>query len=226
MQKVKPYPSCALIFDLDGTLVDSLSGIAKAMNRVLAEHGYPVHHPDAYRLMVGDGVSHLVARALPESQQNKSRIGEFVELYRQSYENIWPFETAPFPQIPDLLNRLAQQEIPFSVLSNKTHDVTCRMVSTLLPQFPFVDVLGQRDGIPIKPDPSAAMTLTLLMRSERSNTFFVGDSAVDMKTAANAGMIAVGVSWGMRPKQELTDDGARFVVDTPLQLLELLTNCE
>ncbi len=221
MRKIKRDHPCAFIFDLDGTLLDSLSGIAESMNRVLKENGMPTHPNDAYRLMVGNGVAQLVERALPESLRHPGTIHEFITLYRRAYDEMWQYETAPFPLIPDLLNRLSQQELPFSVLSNKTHEVTCRMVSTLLHQFPFVDVLGQRDDIPIKPDPSAALTLSLLMGIEPESTFFVGDSAVDMETARNAGMIPIGVSWGMRPRQELILSGAQTVIDEPLELLDL-----
>jgi len=226
MKKAIPFPHCAFIFDLDGTLLDSLSGIANALNAVLLDQNLPAHSQNEYRLMVGDGIRQLVSRALPQTHQNPQSIDKTIEMYQRAYNEIWPCETAPFPEIPDLLNRLSQQEIPFSVLSNKTHDVTCRMVSTLLPQFPFIDVLGQRTGIPIKPDPSAALTLTLLMRSTRSNTFFVGDSPIDMKTALNAGMRSVGVSWGMSPEEELLQHGARFIIRSPMQLLNLLSDFE
>ena len=220
MKSVKPIPACAFIFDLDGTLIDSLSGITKAMNCVLSEHSLPTHAAEDDRCMVGNGLLQLVKRALPGSHRHESLVTEFISFYRTKYEEIWPYETNSFAEIPDLLNRLTQQNNPFSVLSNKSHEVCCRMVSTLLSQFPFVDVLGQRPGIPLKPDPSAALTLTLLMNSEPENTFFVGDSAVDIHTAQNAGMIPIGVSWGMCNREELILNGAKHVIDTPLQLLE------
>ncbi len=219
----EPLPSvCAIIFDLDGTLIDSLSGIAGAMNLALAAQGLPIHPPDAYRFMVGDGVSHLVERALPESERVPERIREFTTAYRNAYEEVWPGLTLPFPGIRELLDRLIGRKVPFSVLSNKTHEVTCRMTRALFPDYPFAEVLGQKDGVPIKPDPQSALNLSRLMGCEPGATFFVGDSAVDMRTAANAGMIPVGVGWGMRPRHELIDNGARAVIDEARELLNYL----
>lgn len=212
----------ACIFDLDGTLLDSLSGIAWSMNRVLTEQGCPIHTMDAYRNMVGNGVAQMVSRALPDSRRNPLTIEEFVSRYRLKYEEFWPRETRPFPLVPELLDRLSRRGIPCSILSNKTHEVTCRMVSALLPRFPFAEVLGQRNGVPIKPEPSAALSLSRVMNCAPGSILFVGDSAVDMETARNAGMIPIGVRWGMRPSQELHDSGAHRVIDTPLELLSLI----
>jgi phosphoglycolate phosphatase len=211
-----------VIFDLDGTLVDSLAGITRAMNQVLAAEGFPPHTPDAYRRMVGDGVSWLVTRALPQDQRHPGQIERYVSAYKQAYETLWRETTLPFPGIPDLLRELTARRIPCAVLSNKSHGVTTRMVSTLFPTFPFADVLGQRPGHPLKPDPAPAIALSLAMGGSPVETWFVGDSAVDMETARRAGMKAAGVSWGMRTPKELKESGAMTVLTSPGELLNLL----
>lgn len=218
----KDMSTFSIIFDLDGTLIDSLAGITTAMNSVLAEAGYPIHQADDYRHMVGDGVSWLITRSLPDGEREPERIHEFVDRYKLSYEKVWPRITRPFPGIPDTLEALQSRGIPLAILSNKSHDVTLRMVSALLPSISFHSVLGQRVGHPIKPDPTCALNLSRSMGSKAEHTCFVGDSGVDMKTAVNAGMVPVGVDWGMRTRKELEAAGARVVVCQASQLLGLL----
>lgn len=206
------------IFDLDGTLLDSLGDIAAAMNRTLAARGFPTHPLDAYRLFIGDGVQKLAERALPASARAES--ASVVEAYQQDYAEHLLENTTPYEGIPALLDALSARGLPMAVLSNKPDAATRKLVAALLGRWQFRAVAGERPGIPRKPDPTAALGLAAAMGVPPADVSFVGDTLVDVKTARAAGMRAVGVLWGFRAS-EVAASGVT-TVRHPAELLPLL----
>jgi GTPase len=211
----------AFLFDLDGTLVDSLADIAAAMNEALVEAGLPSHPPDAYRRFVGDGVDALARRAAPGLEGDDGRRSALVARYQAIYEGRLTVATQPYPGVPELVASLRARGLPLAVLSNKPDAATVKLVAALFAAGSFVAARGQRPGVPRKPDPRAALELAAEIGVAPAEIAFVGDTSVDMRTARAAGMVAVGVSWGFRP-EELRGAGADLVVDDPAALASLL----
>lgn len=209
----------ALVFDLDGTLVDSLADIASAMNAALVEHGLPTHGLPAYRRFVGEGVEVLTAHAVAPHQQWH---GAVLQRYRTLYAQGLPGTTRPFPGIVDLLLALQSRGVGLAVLSNKPDASTRHLVAQLFPQVSWAGVAGQKADVPRKPDPTAALDLARTLGVAPHECGFVGDSAIDMRTAGAAGMRGIGVTWGFRDRAELEQHGAHAIVDTPAQVLALL----
>lgn len=211
-----------VIFDLDGTLIDSLGDIGDAMNAVLRELGHPIHPRDNYRFLVGDGLDILVRRALPPEIVEKANIDEVVGLTRREYSKRWTDTTRPFPGIPELLGELRSQDITLAVLSNKPDFATRAIVDELFADHSFAVVRGARDDVPLKPDPTAFATIISDLGIPARQTVFVGDTAVDMETGVNAGALTVGVTWGFREADELVAHGADHIVHRPLEILEIV----
>lgn len=211
----------AAIFDLDGTLVDSLADIGGAMNRALAHHGLPTHPVDAYRLFVGDGVQKLAERALPRDRQELKE--PVLAEYRRYYAEGLLDRTQPFPGIEGLLDGLTERGVALAVLSNKPDPATRRIVTHFFSRWPLKAVFGERAGVPRKPDPTAALEIARAVGAQPDECLFVGDSAIDMRTANAAGMRAVGVLWGMRGREELEANGAKALVAHPADILPLVS---
>lgn len=212
----------AIIFDLDGTLLDTLQDLSSAANRVLERNGFPTHDTDAYRYMVGDGAVVLMRRALPEDKRNDVTILDCVRAFREEYEQGWKIKTRPYDGVTEMLDALAAHGVKMSVLSNKPDYFTKRCVSEYFPQRTFDLVLGQCDAVPLKPDPSGAVEISRFLNILPSQFIYLGDTAIDMKTAVAAGMFPVGALWGFRSGQELLENGARFLIKKPTELLRLL----
>jgi phosphoglycolate phosphatase len=210
----------AAIFDLDGTLVDSLADIATAMNHSLAHHGLPTHPIPDYRHYVGEGVMQLVRKAVPADRDGLH--DSVLAVYRAYYAEHLFDQTYVFPGIPGVLSALAAEGVRLAVLSNKSDAFTRRLVEGLLPEVPFVAVYGERPGVPRKPDPTAALGLAGELGVAPGDCAFVGDTPVDMNTARNAGMYGVGVTWGFRSAEELRATGARSLATTSEELLSAL----
>jgi phosphoglycolate phosphatase len=211
-----------VIFDLDGTLLDSLTDIANAANEVLAESGLPVHAVDAYRFMVGDGVAMLFERALPEVRRETALVERCVEAFRKTYEHHWNQRSRPYEGIPEMLDALVRSGRKLAVLSNKPQEFTERCVREYFSPWPIAPVYGQRAGVPRKPDPAAALQIAAQLGAAPAECLYLGDSLVDMQTACRAGMFAVGALWGFRPRSELEAHGAAAVVAHPREVLELV----
>ena len=212
----------AIIFDLDGTLLDTLADIGDSVNRMLAEYGFPGHTMDDYRRFIGNGIQMLVTRALPIAGRSEEMIDACVHRAREIYWENWKNKTRPYGGITDLLDILKRKGLPLAVLSNKPHDFTVRYVNAYFDKWEFKAVMGQNDRFPVKPDPASALDLARQIGLPPSVFLFVGDSAVDMKTAAAAGMHSVGVAWGFRGPKELTENGCQTLVKHPLEIISLL----
>lgn len=212
----------AVLFDLDGTLLDTLEDIANSANSALLRYGLPIHSVDAYRYFIGDGVTMLISRALPDENRDSDIIAKCVKGFRQYYSRNWNVNTRPYEGVPELLDALAAKHIKMAVLSNKPDDFTRQCVSELLPNHNFEMILGQRDAIPIKPDPVGALQIADSLGITPSRFLYLGDSAIDMKTAVRAGMFPVGALWGFRPLKELQEHGAQVVIEHPIDLVGLL----
>jgi phosphoglycolate phosphatase len=210
------------LFDLDGTLLDTLTDIANSANAALINLGFPAHPVDAYRYFVGDGSECLVRRALPEAQRNSEMIKTCHELILHEYAKRWAENTKPYPGIPELLKELDRRGIPMAVLSNKHDEFTKLIVTQLLPVFSFQIVQGAKPSIPVKPDPTAALQIADEMQLQPEQFLYLGDTNTDMQTAKAAGMFAVGVLWGFRTAEELTASGAQALLKKPEDILTLL----
>lgn len=212
----------AVLFDLDGTLLDTLQDIADSVNKALSHFGFPQHELEAYKYLVGDGREALALRALPEHCRNAGAVAELVARIGGEYAEHWADNTYPYEGVPEMLDSLTTRGINMAILSNKPHDFTEVTVSRFLPHWRFLIVMGAVPSVPRKPDPSAALEITRRLNVQPSEFLFVGDSDVDMKTATAAGMYAVGALWGFRTADELVASGAKVLIENPTRLLELL----
>ena len=221
MTVIENHMDCkAIIFDLDGTLLDTLADIADAANRVLVEGGFPPHDHQAYRWFVGDGSKRLMTRALPTDHRRPETINACLNAFLAEYHRNWNHATRPYAGIVELLGKLTQRGLQLAVVTNKPHRFTGDMMNHYFKGFPFDPILGQMDGIQKKPHPRQALTAAAKMDVHPENCIFVGDSGVDMETARRACMLPVGAGWGFRPVSELRDAGAVDVIGHPLDLLD------
>ncbi len=211
----------ALVFDLDGTLLDTLDDLADAVNAVLGEAGYPQHPVDAYRYFVGSGLETMLQRAAPEGTDDGTLAGLALS-FRDTYAKHWEAKTRPYPGVEAMLEALAKSGLPFAVLSNKPHDFTQLCVRRFFPSIAFTAVQGSPKGGRAKPDPAMALALARDFAVPPGETLFVGDSSVDMDTATAAGMIPAGALWGFRTESELVAHGARLLLAKPSDIIDLL----
>lgn len=212
----------AVLFDLDGTLLDTLEDIADAVNRVLARHHYPIHPLDAYRYFVGEGARVLVWRVLPKDARSEETVDALYAEFREEYAQNWNAKTRPYDGIPEMLDGLVERGLKVAVLSNKPDDFTRKCVNELLPKWTFDAILGHHDAIPPKPDPTGARQIADDLRASPERILYLGDSSIDMETALAAGMWPVGVLWGFRSREELEESGARAVIEAPRDVFDLL----
>ena len=211
----------ASIFDLDGTLVNSLDDLADAMNSVLSNHQYPIHPADAYRYFVGNGIRNLVRNALPESARDDKTIGECYQQMTDAYSRNYLVKTRPYDGIIDLLDELKSLDMKLGVFSNKADDFTKKIVHTLMPDY-FDTVVGFTTETLKKPNPICPLRISKNFGTDPENIIYIGDSGVDMQTAKNANMYGVGVLWGFRTKDELISNGAKTTIAHPLDLIKIL----
>jgi phosphoglycolate phosphatase len=216
-----PRTKCVL-FDLDGTLVDSLADLAYSMNRVLTRQGLPSHPVQAYRYFVGDGITKMVQRALPAEARQEDLVLDCVLKMRREYALHWADTTRPYPGIEELLDALAARGMQTAILSNKPDELTQEVVRTLLPGRHFAAVAGARETIPRKPDPAGALRIATLLGHEPADFLYVGDTNTDMQTARSARMFAIGALWGFRTADELKKSGAQALLSVPLELCSVL----
>lgn len=209
-----------VIFDLDGTLLDTIEDIGLTMNLVFGRRGFPPFSIADCMRMVGDGMEVLVRRALPGGPGDEALVDEIVQEYREAYGLAWRDHSRPYPGVPELLEGLKARGVRSAVLSNKSHPFTEIMTRELLP-FDFDAVLGALPGVPFKPDPSAALRIASDMGLPPAGFVFVGDTDIDMETARAAGMYPAGALWGFRDAANLNAGGAEVLLASPGDLLRL-----
>ena len=214
--------SCAVLFDLDGTLLDTLEDLADSMNEVLRGLGLPPHPTDAYQAFVGDGVETLVERALPVGARGATTIERGRRAMLEAYGRRWRRTTHPYPGVAALLDALVARPLPMAVFSNKPHEFTVLTVAEFLGSWPFAAVRGVGPRTPKKPDPAGALAIAEAIGIPPRDWLYVGDTDTDMRTARAAGMRAVGALWGFRGAEELARAGAEALVERPAAILDLL----
>ncbi len=211
-----------VIFDLDGTLLNTIDDLGSATNYALRSFGYPEHSLTSYPMFVGNGVSRLIERALPEdvrSEENVTRLREkFIEYYGQHKTDA----TVPYPGIPEMLLNLQEMGMKLAVASNKYQEAVSELIAHYFPEIHWAAVEGQKDGFPTKPDPSIVFDILGKVPTRKSKVLYVGDSGVDMETARRACVDSAGVTWGFRPLKELRDNHADNIVNTPEEIIAIV----
>lgn len=211
----------AVLFDMDGTLVNSVDDVADSMNFVLNSNNFPIHPTTKYIHWIGDGMENLVCLALPDEYRNDIYIKKCLSEMKDAYSVMWMNKTHLYPGIPELLTTLRELKIKLAVLSNKPHQFTQIIADKLLADWNFDVVMGSKEGFPRKPDPTTALDIARQINLDPAFFLYVGDSATDMKTAIKARMYPVGVSWGYRSINTLIESGAKKIIHNPRELILL-----
>ncbi len=211
-----------VIFDLDGTLLNTIADLAHSTNHALARLGYPTHRVEDYQMMVGNGINKLFERALPQGEKTEENILRVRKEFLPHYDLHNVDESLPYLGIPELLSSLQQAGIQIAVASNKYQAATRKLISHYFPEIRFIAVFGQREGVKVKPDPTIVHDILELAKVEKKEVLYVGDSGVDMQTAQAAGVTACGVTWGFRPRSELEKFHPDYIVDKAKDIYDLL----
>lgn len=208
-----------VIFDLDGTLLDTVADLANATNQALERCGYPTHPTQAYYKFVGNGINKLFARALPAECRTEENIQRIRSLFIPYYNEHNADCSCPYSGIIDLLHELQEGGVQLAVASNKYHEATLKLVRHFFPNVTFAAIYGQREEVPIKPAPDIVFDILRDTGVPKEEVLYVGDSGVDMQTALNAGVESVGVAWGFRSEEELQENGAVHIVHQAEEIL-------
>jgi len=211
-----------VIFDLDGTLINSLQDIADSMNAVLSAKGFKIYDYDSYRYFVGRGLRNLVSQVLPVEERSEENITVVYGDLMKEYEKNLITKTTLYQGVPAMLDELKARNFKLAVLSNKDDGFTNKIAGELLSKWSFDVILGLRSGIPRKPDPTGALIVSKTLNVAPEDTLYLGDTGIDMHTALAAGMHPVGVTWGFRTRKELTENGAEAIINIPGELFQLL----
>lgn len=211
-----------VIFDLDGTLLNTIADLAAATNYALQACGYPTHDTDAYRFFVGNGINKLFERALPEGTRSKENVLKIRSLFVPYYNEHNADLSRPYPGIENLLETLQKKGYMLAVASNKYHKATQKLIKQYFPRINFLAILGQRENIPAKPDPQVVYEIMEKAGVERNEVVYIGDSSVDMQTGANAGVTTIGVCWGFRPRTELEAYNPSLIAEQAEDILHFL----
>ncbi|MCM1028769.1 MAG: HAD family hydrolase [Pseudoflavonifractor sp.] len=212
-----------VIFDLDGTLLNTIDDLGVAANHALAAGGFPTHPLEAYPMMVGNGVSRLIERALPDECRSMATVDRLLVPFREFYDSHMADATKPYPGIEDLLVELQGQGVALAVASNKYQEAVTRLMDIFFPTINWVAVEGNRPGVPRKPDPSIVFDILSTHPCPKADTLYVGDSGIDMETARRACIESVGVTWGFRPVSELRDNHADHIIYNPADILPIVS---
>ena len=213
----------SVIFDMDGTLLDTLDIISRTNNRILQLHGFPAHTLEEYKGFVGDGMRMLLRRALPEGTSEdviSTLLPEVLDLYHEEGVGTIP----PFAGIREMLSELVKKGIKISILTNKEHKYALLNAETILGEFAFDAILGERPGKPLKPAPDGIFEIAGITKVPLSQTVYAGDMKADILTAKNAGVISVGCLWGFGRKEDLIALGADFLISKPSEILNITTD--
>ena len=210
------------IFDLDGTLLDTVADLANATNQALQQCGYPTHPVEAYYQFVGNGINKLFARALPTEYSTEENVLRIRALFVPYYNEHNADCSRPYPGVVELLRALQDDGVQLAVASNKYHEATLKLVRHFFPDIRFAAIYGQREGVPIKPAPDIVHDILRDTGIAKEKTLYIGDSGVDMQTASNAGVESVGVTWGFRSEEELREHGAAHIVHAAGEIMGLV----
>ena len=211
------------IFDLDGTLLDTVADLSEATNYALRTLGYPEHGKEEYRFLVGRGIYNLFRGALPKEEASEENVQKMASLFVPYYDSHMCDHTRPYEGIPEMLHRLTSQGVKAAVASNKYQAGSELLMRTFFPEVPFIAVYGQRDGFPIKPDPAIVKgIMDRIPGIAPEEVAYIGDSDVDMQTGKNAGIVTIGVSWGFRSVEELRACSPWKIVHSPKELEEAI----
>ena len=208
-----------VIFDADGTLLDSLEDLANSTNAVLERHSFPCHALEKYKYFVGDGMYSLLSRVLPCEQRTEDLIKQCVIEMKEEYSKCWADKTKAYQEIPELLEALMSKGLKLAVLSNKPDEFIKIVIDKFFPE-KFVLAAGERADVPKKPDPTGALVIAEALGIDPQEFLYLGDTNTDMETAVAAGMYPVGVLWGFRPAEELLASGAKVLIKKPLDLFK------
>lgn len=211
-----------IIFDLDGTLLNTIADLAHSTNYALNKLGYPTHEIEKYNFMVGNGIDKLFERALPEGEKSKENVLRVRKEFVPYYDVHNADDSRPYSGMPELLAYLQASGIQISVASNKYQAATQKLIDHYFPEIHFTAVFGQREGVKVKPDPTVVFDILEVAKVTKEDVLYVGDSGVDMQTAANAGVTACGVTWGFRPRAELEEFSPQYIVDTAEEIKRLI----
>ncbi len=213
-----------IIFDLDGTLLDTLGDLVNAANATLAQYGFPGHSAAAYRYFVGDGLMTLMERIVPAGNRSPLEIAACMDTFLQIYGKSWDLQSRPYPGIMEMLQQLQAAGLKLGVLSNKPHSFTQLCVNRFFPEDTFDFVFGHREIVPKKPDPAGALEIAALMEIPPAHILYVGDTATDMQTGNKAGMFTIGVLWGFRERLELAENKAGKIISHPSEIVDHAIN--
>ena len=214
-----------IIFDLDGTLINSLQDIALCMNDVLKQFNHKTHDIKEYNYFVGDGALVLTQNVLPKNS-TQQEIQKVLERFKEVYNlNIY-HNTKPYEGIIDLLKKLEKEQFKLGILSNKPHKFTLQYAQKHFNDLNFQEIHGQKENIPKKPHPLGALNIAESFNLKTNEIFYVGDTSTDMKTASNANMKSIGVAWGFRPVEELLEYKADFIANNPEELFDIIMSAK
>ena len=213
-----------VIFDLDGTLLNTIADLAEASNYALTQCGFPTHAPSSYPFFVGNGVSKLLERILPEDERSQATLQKMRRFFSEYYDAHCTDLTTPYPGIPELLAELRGNDIAVAVASNKYQAAVSKLISYFFPDIEWAAVEGHKEGWHVKPDPSIVFDILSKHPTPKREVLYVGDSGVDMETARRACVQSCGVSWGFRPVSELKENYADIIVDAPAEILTIVKN--
>ncbi|MFT5698261.1 MAG: phosphoglycolate phosphatase [Desulforhopalus sp.] len=217
-RKIITMKVASIIFDLDGTLLDTIQGLADTTNQVLQQFNFPEHASADYKLFIGNGLRRLIENAVPVGTSS-TRVDQCCQLFEKIYVENWKSKCCPYDGINAMLDALQKRGIPLAILSNKPHQFTKLFVEEFFPKGTFRYVYGQRDGFAKKPDPLMAVKIAKMLQVNTHSMMFVGDSGVDIRTGKNANMKTAGVSWGFRSVEELRENEPDILINHPLELL-------
>lgn len=208
------------VFDLDGTLVDSLSDIAEATNYALRSLNMPEHELSKFNYMVGNGIKKLIERALPDDKQDL--FDEALKIYNDYYNQYYTVKTYAYEGITETLETLKKNGVLLAVASNKTHAFAKNVINHYFGNNLFSMVCGKSEGVPTKPDPTVVLNIMKKLNAKPENCFMIGDTSVDINTGKNAGFKTIGCLWGFRTQQELEDAGADYIAKAPNDILKYI----
>ena len=210
-----------IIFDLDGTLLNTIADLATSVNFALTKNNFPQHDIADYNLFIGNGINKLLERALPRNSRNDETIRNIKKEFFLHYNNHNTDLTTPYEGIHFILQELQTKGIKLAVASNKYHEGTVRLTRHYFPDIDFVAVLGQRENIPIKPNPAIVNEILSISGIKADSALYAGDSGVDMETAKNSGVTSIGVTWGFRPREELDKFSPDYIIYYPFEILRI-----